>query len=158
MAVIRKKESKEVPAISTSSLPDIIFMLLFFFMLSTSMREQEVLVQFTLPSATEAQKLERKSLTSYIYVGPPARHLRSQFGTAPVIQLNDSFRSVAEIGDYVASERDKIDEAERPGMTIALKADEGTHMGIVTDIKMELRKANALRIVYTTAKEERIDY
>ncbi len=155
MAVIRKKGSKALPPISTASLPDIIFMLLFFFMISTSMREQEVRVAVTLPSATEAQKLERKSLTSFIYIGPPAQHLRSQFGTATVIQLNDSFRSVAEIGEFVASERDKIDEAERPGMTIALKADQNTYMGIITDIKMELRKANALRVVYTTAKEER---
>ena len=68
MAVIRKKGNKGVPPISTASLPDVIFMILFFFMTTTSMKETELRVAFTLPEATEIQKLEKKSLVSYIYV------------------------------------------------------------------------------------------
>ena len=87
MAVIRKKGNKGVPPISTASLPDVIFMILFFFMTTTSMKETELRVAFTLPEATEIQKLEKKSLVSYIYVGQPTKQLQAQFGTAPRIQF-----------------------------------------------------------------------
>ena len=93
MAVIRKKGNKGVPPISTASLPDVIFMILFFFMTTTSMKETELRVAFTLPEATEIQKLEKKSLVSYIYVGQPTKQLQAQFGTAPRIQLNDTYRT-----------------------------------------------------------------
>ncbi|MCC8088916.1 MAG: biopolymer transporter ExbD [Rikenellaceae bacterium] len=152
MAQFRNKGKKSVPGISTSSLPDIIFMLLFFFMVSTTMREQEVLVQYTLPTASEIQKLENKSLASYIYIGSPARHLVGMFGTAPRIQLNDSFRTAQEIGQFIAAERDKLAERDRPLLTVTLKADQNTRMGIITDVKQELRKANALRIVYAASQ------
>ncbi len=72
MAVMKKKGNKGLPPISTASLPDVIFMILFFFMISTSMRDQELLVRYRLPQATEVQKLEKKSLVSYIHVGPPS--------------------------------------------------------------------------------------
>ena len=70
MAVIKKKGDKEVPAISTSSLPDVIFMLIFFFMVSTTMRDQELMVRYRLPEATEIQKVEKKYIVSYIKIGP----------------------------------------------------------------------------------------
>jgi len=152
MAKIRKEGKKEVPAITTSSLSDIIFMLLFFIMMTTHMREEEILVQVTLPSATEIQKLENKSLASYIYVGVPVRNLIGTFGNAPRIQLNDSFRSPMEIGQFIASERDNLAERDRPLLTVNLKADQNVTMGIVTDIKQELRKSNALRIVYAATQ------
>lgn len=148
MAVIKKKQKKTVPAISTASLPDVIFMLLFFFMVSTSMREQELLVRFRLPAATEVQKLEKKSLASFIYIGPPAMHLQAKNGTATRIQLNDSYHSAYEIGEFIASERDKLSEENRPLMSVVLKVDSDTRMGIVTDVKQELRKASALKLIY----------
>ena len=61
MAVMKKKGNKGLPPISTASLPDVIFMILFFFMVSTTMRDQELLVRYKLPEATEVQKLEKKS-------------------------------------------------------------------------------------------------
>ena len=91
---------KEVPAISTASLPDVIFMILFFFMVSTTMRDQEVLVRYKLPAATEVQKLEKKSLVSFINIGVPVTHMQAKFGTAPRIQLNDSFKTAKDIGIY----------------------------------------------------------
>ena len=152
MAVIRRGEKKGVPQLATSSLPDIIFMLLFFFMITTTMRETELKVQFTLPDATEIQKLEKKSLTSYIYVGPPMRQLVASMGNRPRIQLNDSFRETWEIGQFIASERDKLSERDRPYMSTTLKADKGIHMGMITDIKQELRKANANKLIYAANK------
>jgi len=93
MAVMKKKGSKGLPPISTASLPDVIFMILFFFMVSTTMRDQELLVRYKLPEATEVQKLEKKSLVSFIHIGPPAMTMQAKFGTAPRIQLNDSYKS-----------------------------------------------------------------
>ncbi len=152
MAVMKKKGNKELPAISTASLPDVIYMILFFFMVSTTMRDQELLVRYRLPNATEVQKLEKKTLCSFIHVGPPSLSMQAKFGTAPQIQLNDSYRKARDIGQFIASERDAMSEADRALMTVCLKADENTKMGLVTDIKQELRRANALKISYAAAK------
>ncbi|MDR2936345.1 MAG: biopolymer transporter ExbD [Rikenellaceae bacterium] len=152
MAVIRKKEKREVPAIGTSSLPDVVFMILFFFMATSTMREQELLVQYKLPEATEIQKLEKKSLVSYIHIGPPSRAMRQKFGDTPRIQLNDTYRTAADIGQFIASERDKLGEADRPFMMVSLKADQATRMGVVTDVKQELRRAEALKVTYVATK------
>lgn len=152
MAVIRKKGSKDVPPISTASLPDVIFMILFFFMTTTSMKETELRVRFALPEATEVQKLEKKSLVSYIYVGQPTAQLQAKFGTAPRIQLNDTYRTPQDILDFIASERDKLSESDRNAMSVCIKADRYTRMGIITDVKQELRKANALRVTYAATK------
>ena len=152
MAVIRKKGSNEVPPISTASLPDVIFMILFFFMTTTSMKETELRVRFSLPEATEGQKLEKKSLVSYIYVGQPTAQLQAKFGTAPRIQLNDTYRTPQDILDFIASERDKLNESDRNAMSVCIKADRYTRMGIITDVKQELRKANALRVTYAATK------
>ncbi|MBO5759419.1 MAG: biopolymer transporter ExbD [Rikenellaceae bacterium] len=152
MAVLKKEGKKEIPAISTASLPDVVFMLLFFFMTITTMRDQEVLVQTKLPSATEVQKLEKKSLVSYIYIGQPTKAMQAKFGTSPRIQLNDSYRTTRDILEFVAAERDKLSENERAQMTICLKADENTRMGIISDVKQELRRANALKISYAASK------
>ena len=152
MAVMKKKGNKGLPGISTASLPDVIFMILFFFMVSTTMRDQELLVRYRLPEATEVQKLEKKSLVSYIHIGPPTLAMQAQFGTAPRIQLNDSYKSTRDILDFIAAERDKLNEADRALMTVCLKADQYIKMGIITDVKQELRRANALKISYAASK------
>jgi len=152
MAVMKKKGNKGLPPISTASLPDVIFMILFFFMVSTTMRDQEMKVRYTLPEATEIQKLEKKSLVSFIHIGQPVPAMQAKFGTAPRIQLNDSFKTEKEIGDFIASERDNLSEADRSMMTVCLKADRETKMGIITDVKQELRKANALKLSYAASK------
>lgn len=152
MAVMKKKGGKELPAISTSSLPDVIYMILFFFMVSTTMRDQELLVRYKLPSATEVQKLEKKTLVSFIHIGPPTESMKKIYGEAPRIQLNDSYRETKDILDFIASERDQMSEADRSMMTVCIKADEGTKMGIITDVKQELRRANALKVSYASSK------
>lgn len=149
---MKKKGGKGLPPISTASLPDVIFMILFFFMVSTTMRDQELLVRYKLPDATEVQKLEKKSLVSYIHVGVPTLAMQAKFGTAPKIQLNDSYKTTKDILDFVAGERDKLSEVDRSQMTICLKADGNTKMGIVADVKQELRRANALKISYASSK------
>lgn len=152
MAVMKKKGNKSLPPISTASLPDVIFMILFFFMVSTTMREQELFVNCKLPDATEVQKLEKKSLASYIYIGEPKGIWREQYGAAPRIQLNDAFRTAQDIGQFVAAERDKLSEQDRALMTVCLRADRNTTMGRITEVKQELRRANALKIFYAAGK------
>ena len=153
MSKFRKDSKKDTPGISTASLPDIVFMLLFFFMVTTVMRETTIMVQQSLPQATEIQKLEKKSLVSYIYIGSPVERMQSTFGTKARIQLNDAFATLDDIPQYITSERSARDEKEVPFMTASIKADQNTKMGIVTDVKQELRKANALKINYSTRKK-----
>ncbi len=156
MSKFRKKEKKTVGSISTSSLPDVVFMILFFFMVTTSMREVELQVDVstaTLPEAIEIKKLERKSLVSYIYVGKPKSQFQKMYGTEPRIQLNSSFADLTDIRDYIIAERERRDEKEVPYMTTSLKVHHDTRMGIVTDIKQELRKASALKINYSARKK-----
>lgn len=157
MSKFRKSNNKELPPISTSSLPDIVFMLLFFFMASTTMREVTLKVKITVPEATELSKLEKKSLVSYIYIGEPHKQYQAKFGTEPRIQLNDQFAKVDDIGDYIEAERAARDEAEVPSMVTSLKVDENCTMGIVTDVKQELRKMSALAINYSSRKKSTAD-
>lgn len=152
MAKFGRSGKKEMPGISTSSLPDIVFMLLFFFMVTTSMRETENKVMIKLPEASEIAKLERKDLTSYINIGTPIANLQSKFGTDARIQLNDSFKTVDEIRDFIAAERDAMSETDRQFMTVSIKADADVRMGIITDVKQELRRCSALKIMYAARK------
>lgn len=150
MISFREKVPKKVPGLSTASLPDIIFMLLFFFMISTSIRENPMIVRVRPPAATEVQKLEKKSLVSYIYVGKPRNEVR--FGTVTRIQINDAFQPVENIGEFVSKEREGMAESERNKMIVSIKADKDVEMGIISDIKQELRKAEALKINYSAAQ------
>lgn len=153
MSKFKKSGGKDLPPISTASLPDIVFMLLFFFMVSTTMREVTYKVKITVPEATELSKLEKKSLVSYIYVGEPLKQYQKTFGVASRIQLNDQFASVGDVQDFVIAEREARAEEERPLMITSLKVDENTKMGIVNDIKQELRKSAALHINYSSKKK-----
>lgn len=153
MAKFKKDGNKETPAISTASLPDIVFMLLFFFMVSTTMREVTLMIQNNLPEATQVAKLEKKSLVTNIYVGKPAIQWQALYGTEPRIQLNDKFATLGELNAFIAAEREARKEEERNSITNNLKVQAETQMGIVTDIKQELRKANSLRINYSTRKK-----
>ena len=150
MAKFRKEGKKEVPQVSTSSLPDIVYMLIFFFMITTTMRDVELKVKASpLPKATEIQKLEHKALVSSIYIGAPRDN---KLGTESRIQLDDAFATPADIADWIQKERDSRNPADIPLLTTALKVHKDTRMGVVTDVKQELRKVGAFRINYTTLK------
>jgi biopolymer transport protein ExbD len=153
MSRFKKKSGKNTPEISTASLPDIIFMLLFFFMVTTVMREITLIVKISPPEASEVQKLENKNLVSYIYMGPPPQKRWAELGSEPRIQLNDQYAEVSTIKSFIEEERNKVNEAERQLITTSLKVDKETKMGIVTDVKQELRKVGALKINYSTRKK-----
>ncbi len=149
MATFRKKDGHEIKEVNGSALPDIIFMLLFFFMVSTTMKEETMKVDISYPEATELVKLEKKSLVSFIYIGPPKGPFRGTYGSEPRIQLNDKFATPDDIMGYIAAEREGMKEHERPKMTVSIKADSNTKMKIVMDTKQALRKAQALKINYS---------
>jgi biopolymer transport protein ExbD len=153
MSKFKKKKSEGQPAISTASLPDIVFMLLFFFMVTTVMREVTLLVEISLPAATEVEKLKRKNLVSYIYVGSPTKQMQSTFGTEPRIQLNDTYATVDDIQEFIGQERDARTEEEAKALTNSIKADVDVKMGIITDVKQELRKAQSYKINYATRRD-----
>ena len=150
MAKFAKKKDGDVPAVSTASLPDIVFMLLFFFMTVTTMKDSTLMVENTLPNATEVKKLEKKDRVLYIYVGKPTREYQKVFGTESKIQLNDKFANVSDVGDFILQERAKKAQELQNVLTTALKVDKNANMGLISDIKQELRKVNALKVNYTT--------
>jgi len=158
MSRFKTKLSKKSPRISTSSLPDIVFMLLFFFMVSTTMRETEVKVQVTVPTATQVKKLEKKSLVSYVYIGRPLTMIQNVYGTEPMIQLNDQLINEEgvpheSVKDFILFEREKLSEVDQNKMTVSLRIDSNIPMGNVTDLKQALRMANALKINYSAKKD-----
>jgi biopolymer transport protein ExbD len=128
----RKRASvkQEIP---TASMPDIVFMLLLFFMVTTTLREVDVLVDFKLPEAKAIEKIENKRLVSYIWVGKDQR-----------IQINDSIVKLNEVQPIMYGKRQTL-----PNVIVSLRIDKGSDMGLVTDIQQELRKAYCLRINYS---------
>lgn len=149
MSKFSKKRGKAKPTISTASLPDIIFMLLFFFMVVTVMRTSEQKVKVKVPEATELTKLEKKSLVNYIYIGKPLKKYQEVYGTSPRIQLNDKISTELDIPLFLEQHKLKVQEASRPLITTSLRVDEDVTMGIVQDVKVALRKANQLKVNYS---------
>ena len=128
-----KKRASTKQEIPTASMPDIIFMLLLFFMVTTTLREVEVLVDYTLPEAVAIEKIENKRLISYIWVGKDQR-----------LQINDSIVKLDDVQNIMYAKRQAL-----PNVIVSLRVDKSTDMGLVTDIQQELRKAYCLRINYS---------
>lgn len=148
-----KKKAQVNQSIPTSSMPDVVFMLLFFFMVTTEMRESTIEVQQRIPEATQMRKLARKTLVTNLHIGEPRK--TEQFGKEPKIQANDAFIELRDIILWVNKEKDKLPEAEREQLTIALKVDSEAKRGIIADVETELREANARKILYTTIERRK---
>ena len=132
-----KSRAKAKTEVSTASLPDIIFMLLLFFMVATTMREQEIFVKFVLPEAKAVQKIEDKRLVSYIWIGDNER-----------IQIDDNIVQLTDIQDIMYKKRVDI-----PKVIVSLRIDKNSSMGLVMDIQQALRKADARRINYSASSK-----
>ncbi len=144
------KKKKETPEISTASLPDIIFILLFFFMVTTVMRKSDLKIKYNTPQATELTKIKYKQATAYVFIGTPKEEYQSVYGSKPRIQLNDAIRKVTAIQPYIKEQYAKVPTALKGQFVVSLRVDKDATMGIVTDVKQELRKADALKINYST--------
>ncbi len=151
MGKFKKKKGGELPAISTASLPDIVFMLLFFFMTTTVMRDSSALVKNELAFSDQATKIKDKNLYEYLMIGAPTD---KKYGTNPKIQLNDVFGSVDEVRGFVRESLVSKSDVDKPKVTFGFKADMDATMGIISDVKDELRKENALKIAYYTRTGE----
>lgn len=149
MGKFAKKRGKANPEVSTASLPDIIFMLLFFFMVVTVLRDSELKVANNVPSATELTKLEKKSLVNYLFIGKPLDKYQATYGTKPQLQLGDKFADLKEIPLYIEKHRSSVNEKEIPSIISSLKIDGKVTMGIVQDVKTELRKSGQLKVNYS---------
>ena len=150
MSIIRRKKERQIPELNTSSLPDLIFTVLFFFMIVTHMRSVPVKVAYQAPQGTELAKLAKKSTTIYIFVGRPLSANPSQKGADTLmIQVNDRFMSIPQLTDYLIAERERMSPDELEQMTVSLKADKEVPMGMINDVKQALRKANTLKVHYS---------
>ena len=145
MSVHFKKKSTAKQEIPTASLPDIIFMLLIFFMVTTVLREVTIKVQTRLPNAESVQKIEQKRLVAYIYAGPIK--VGPEAGEMAV-QIDDALVVVSDIRLIMYRKL-----TEQPRLIVSLRVDEEAEMGMVTDIQQELREAGTYRINYSTKRQ-----
>ena len=154
MGKFSKSGGREMPELNTSSLPDLVFAFLFFIMMVTTIREVTPKVSFSnLPTATELTKLEEKSLVTFIYVGKPNKEYREMYGSNSAIQLNDQVtQNPTAVYSYLKQSQSKIKDDRRNLMQVSLKADKDTKMNIVSQIKEELRRADALNLSYSARK------
>ena len=147
--VFRRRRSRELPELNTASLPDLIFTVLFFFMIVTHMRDVDLQVRYEVPQGTELQKLTHKSAVTYVYIG--------RVKDAPVdsfyIQLNNSLATVDDIKAYVESERSKMSSEDQPRMTVSIKADRDVPFGIIADVKKALQQSFALKVNYSATEK-----
>ena len=151
----RNRRLREVPMLNTASLPDLIFTVLFFFMIVTHMRKVTLKVKYQVPAGTELTRLTKKSAVTYIYIGRPSDKLGKQTSNESRIQVNDKFSDVTGVTDYVATERTNMQAEDAKRMTVSIKADQHTRMGFITDVKQALRRAGALKVNYSAVERGR---
>ena len=149
-----KKKINVKQEIPTSSMPDVVFMLLFFFMVTTKMRDTSVKVEQRMPAATQLKKLEKKSLITYLYIGKPKE---ANLGNEAKIQVNDVFIEPKGIAHWVNESKAKLEEYERDAMTVSMKVDTEAKRGIIADVETELHKANARKILYSSVGKKAED-
>jgi len=156
MSKFTKKKGNELPPVSTASLPDIVFMLLFFFMVVTVMRDTNLLVQQNLPKADQVEKL-KKDRSVFIFAGKPSDQYVEKYGDEARIQIGDKYTEVSNIGIALTEARGKLNPELQSKVVVALKVDDDTNTGIVTDIKEKLRELNMVRIIYITTPGNQLD-
>ena len=148
-----RKKSHKVPGLNTSSLPDLIFSVLFFFMIVTHMRQVTLKVECRMPQGKHLTRLTKKSAVSHIYIGKPTKDQQGKYGKDTQIQLNDKFATAAEVMDYISAEKKRMSPEDQKLMTVSIKADKDTKMGVITDVKQALRQAKALKISYSATEK-----
>jgi biopolymer transport protein ExbD len=144
----RSNDSHDMMTLNTTSLPDLIFTVLFFFMIVTHMRDVDLKVQYQVPEGTEIQKLGHKASIVNIYVG------KAENGEY-AIQLNNQLSTISDIRTFLEQERKRMGSEDLARLTVSLRADRDVPMGIISDIKRELQKQNALRINYSATEKSK---
>lgn len=146
----------QMPGLNTASLPDLIFTVLFFFMIVTHMRKVQLKVHYRVPQGTELTRLTKKSAVSYIYIGRPVASATGKVESAhpaTVVQLNDKLVTPDELAGYMAAERERMSPADKQQQTVSIKADIHTPLAVVNEVKLALRQAKMLRINYSAVSK-----
>ncbi len=152
MSKFKQKKGGDLPAVNTASLPDIVFMLLFFFMVATVLRKNDVKVAQGLPTSDQTEKL-KKDRSVYIYAGKPGLGYK-ELGTEGKIQIGDKFVNIDEVQPAILEEREKLRDELKDRVMVAFKVDKETNSGLIYDVKQELREANLLKVIYVTTQSE----
>lgn len=154
MSRFRHQKHREVPGLNLASLPDLIFTVLFFFMIVTHMRDVNPKVSVEVPQGTELSKTANKAGLVYIFIGKPVDAQGEMVSNETRIQLNDRYVSVEQLPQEIAHERSKMSESDRQNMVVTIRADRETEMGVINDVKQALRKAGALNINYSATQKK----
>jgi biopolymer transport protein ExbD len=149
MSRFHKSGRRKVPSLNTAALPDLIFTLLFFFLLATNMRSVPTLAQVQLPNASELQKLKEKSLLIYILVGKQPNENQANLY---IIQLNSELINLEDMPLKLKETIEKIKPEEQNHPVVVLRMDKDTPMGLVNDIRQNLREAQLQTVYYTVEK------
>ena len=157
MSRFKRQRQRTVPALNVASLPDLIFTVLFFFMIVTHMRDVDPKVQYNVPEGTELTKEVNKSGLVYLFIGKPVDAQGRVIADETRIQMGNRYVPVDEIGAEIEKERNRMSEDDRQRLTVSIRADRDTEMGLINDVKQALRKAGALNINYSATKEMRKD-
>ncbi len=155
MSRFKRQRQRTVPALNVASLPDLIFTVLFFFMIVTHMRDVDPKVQYNVPEGTELTKEVNKSGLVYLFIGKPVDAQGRVIADETRIQMGNRYVTVDEIGAEIEKERNRMSEDDRQRLTVSIRADRDTEMGLINDVKQALRKAGALNINYSATKEMR---
>ena len=148
MIKFRRQTRHTVPVLNTASLPDLIFTVLFFFMIVTHMRNESVKVDYQKPEGTELTRLVKKSSVIHVHIGTNGQ--KDQNGHLKYfVQMNDKIIAIEDVADYVKDERARMSPTELEQSIVSIKADKQTPMGIITEVKRSLREAKAYKISYS---------
>lgn len=151
--ILQNRRRRSMPVLNTSSLPDLIFTVLFFFMVATHMRKVTLKVDYTVPQGTQLTRLTKKSAVTYIYIGSPVGAKVAGGAPESRIQINDKYVSAADIAACMSAEKRRMSAEDRLRMTVSVKADGATPMSLINEVKMALRKANVRKINYSAEKK-----
>jgi biopolymer transport protein ExbD len=141
-----------VPTLNVASMPDLIFTVLFFFMIVTHMRSDEVKVRLEVPAGSEVKKLTGHPAIINIYIGRQGDRETRSLDNTWLVQLNGDLVSPSEIPARINAIRSKLSPENAERLTVSFRADRHAPMGLVSDVKQALQQAYALKINYSATE------
>ena len=154
MSMFKQRRQRDIPQLNMASMPDLIFTVLFFFMIVTHMRSVPVMVKHQVPAGKELTKLSKQPVITYIYIGKPLGGAAAD-SPSSVVQVNDKIMEVDAISDYMSSLRHSLGKEDAENMIVSLKVDKDTEMGMVSDVKQALRRAHVTRVHYSAVSKDK---
>ena len=152
--MFKQRRQRDIPQLNMASMPDLIFTVLFFFMIVTHMRSVPVMVKHQVPAGKELTKLSKQPVITYIYIGKPLGGAAAD-SPSSVVQVNDKIMEVDAISDYMSSLRHSLGKEDAENMIVSLKVDKDTEMGLVSDVKQALRRAHVTRVHYSAVSKDK---